>query len=80
MKKKVTAREFLHTFAKVHESLEPGQSVIITKHGKPLGSFVKEHGKGRRLPDFRKDCAADKFGPEVGDALLQRILTDETVS
>jgi antitoxin (DNA-binding transcriptional repressor) of toxin-antitoxin stability system len=80
MKQKVTAREFLHRFAKVHQKLAPGQSVTITKHGKPLGRFVKEPAAGTRLPDFRKDASADGYAPEVGDELLSRILADETIS
>lgn len=81
MKKKVSAREFLHQFAKVHASLEPGESVIVTRHGEILGRFVKESAaKKVRLPDFAKDASAAGFGPEVGDAVLRRILSDETLS
>lgn len=80
MKKKVTAREFLHGFAKMHEALQPGRSITITKHGKPLGHFVKERAKGMPLPDFRRAACSDGFGPEVGDQLLKRILADEALS
>lgn len=80
MKKKVTAREFLHGFAKMHKALEPGQSITITKHGKPVGQFVKQRVKGSALPNFREAACADGYGPEVGDALLTRILADEALS
>jgi antitoxin (DNA-binding transcriptional repressor) of toxin-antitoxin stability system len=81
MKRKVSAREFLHQFAKVHASLEPGESVVVTRHGQALGRFVKEAGAQRmKLPDFGKDASAAGFGPEVGDALLERLLRDEAVS
>ena len=80
MKHRVTAREFLHGFAKVHQKLAPGQSVTITKRGKPLGKFVKEPVAKTPLPDFRKDAEADGYGAEVGDKLLSRILADEALS
>jgi len=79
MKHKMTAREFLHGFGKVHQKLGPGQSVIVTKHGKALGKFVKESTTRTRLPDFRKEASSDGYGPKVGDQLLRRILADEAI-
>lgn len=81
MKRKVNAREFLHEFAKVHASLDPGESVIVTRHGETIGRFVKESAtKKIRLPDFAKDASAPGYGPEVGDQVLRRILRDEALS
>jgi antitoxin (DNA-binding transcriptional repressor) of toxin-antitoxin stability system len=80
MKKKVTAREFLHGFAKVHSSLKPGESVTITKRGEPLGHFVKESSPKIALPDFEKLAKADGFGTGIGDSLLKKILADEALS
>jgi len=81
MKKKVSAREFLHRFAKIHGSLQPGENVTITRRGHPLGTFVKASPARKiRLPDFAKDASAHGYGPEVGDELLKRILNDEAVS
>lgn len=78
--KKISAREFLHGFGKLHNSLEPGQSVLITKNGKPLGRFVKEPQRGLKLPDFRKDALADGSSTEIGDRLLKKLLADEAIS
>jgi antitoxin (DNA-binding transcriptional repressor) of toxin-antitoxin stability system len=78
--KSVTSRQFLHGFAKVQKGLAPGESITITKHGKPLGKFVKESTKSRKLPDFRKEVEKDGYGPKVGDELLRLILGDEALS
>ena len=79
--KKVSAREFLHGFAKMHAKLGPGESVTITRHGKPLGEFTKVAPPSKiSLPDFEKIAKAQGFGPKVGDQLLKRLLTDEAIS
>jgi len=39
--KKVSVRQIVHGFAKLHESLKPGQSVAITSHGLPIGQYIK---------------------------------------
>lgn len=81
MKKKVSAREFLHQFAKLHASLRAGESVTVTRHGKTLGHFVKEPAQKKiRLPNFAKDASAPGYGPEVGDEVLRRMLRDEAIS
>jgi antitoxin (DNA-binding transcriptional repressor) of toxin-antitoxin stability system len=81
MKKQVTSREFLHGFAKVHESLQPGETVTITRHGKPLGKFTKEAAVSAiALPNFLEEARATGFGTKVGDELMLRMLRDEAVS
>lgn len=80
--KKVSAREFLHGFASLQKSLKPGESVTITKHGEPLGEFVKhaQTQTGAELPDFERDAKALGFDVKEGDALLARLLADEALS
>jgi hypothetical protein len=81
MKKKVTAREFLHQFAKLEKQLGPGESVIVTRRGTPLGKFVKEPASpGIKLPDFEKDASRPGFEANIGDELLARMLRDEAIS
>jgi len=36
--KTISARQFQHGFSKTTETLKPGQSITITKRGKPLGA------------------------------------------
>jgi len=80
MKKAVSAREFLHGFAKLQKALAPGESLSITNRGKPLGRFVKGPAKSLPLPNFLENARADGFGPAVGDRLLKRLLEDESIS
>jgi antitoxin (DNA-binding transcriptional repressor) of toxin-antitoxin stability system len=80
MRRKISSRDFVHRFSKVQAELKPGQTVIITNRGKTIGEFVKTGQKTIKLPDFEKDAKADGLGPEVGDALLKRLLADEAFS
>jgi antitoxin (DNA-binding transcriptional repressor) of toxin-antitoxin stability system len=81
MKRKVSAREFLHQFAQLEKGLRPGESVTITRRGEPLGKFVKEPAQAEvRLPDFAKDAARSGFDAKEGDQLLARLLNDEAIS
>lgn len=81
MKKKVTAREFLHQFAKLQKQLGPGESITVTRRGTPLGKFVKEPAQAKiKLPDFEKDASRPGFDARDGDALLARMLHDEAIS
>ena len=55
MKKTVSAREFSHQFAKLEKQLRPGESIMITRRGQPLGRFIKELVKPKRpMPDFEE--------------------------
>ena len=81
MSKKVTAREFLHGFASLEKQLRPGESVIITRHGEPVGEFTKKRSAPKvKLPDFEKDAARAGIDTKAGDRLLARLLNDEAIS
>jgi len=75
--KKVSIRQIVHGFAKLHESLKPGQSVAITSHGQPIGQYIKRPARRVKMPNFYKEARKDGYGPKVGDALLKRLLADE---
>ncbi len=54
MKKRVSSREFFHSFARLHAAMKPGDTLVITKHGKPLGEFTKQPiKKSFPLPDLK---------------------------
>lgn len=81
MRKTVSAREFLHHFAKLEKQLRPGESVLITRRGRPLGRFTKEPVKAKiGLPDFERDASRPGFTVVDGNALLARMLNDEELS
>jgi hypothetical protein len=80
MKKKVTAREFLHQFAKLEKQLRPGESLTVTRRGAPLGSFTKQPAPAIALPDFEQNATRHGFSARTGDQLLARILDDEAIS
>lgn len=80
-KKRVTAREFLHRFASLEKGLRPGESIMVTRRGKPLGRFTKEAGESKvPLPDFEKDATRPGFTARDGKLLLARMLKDEELS
>ena len=81
MSKKVSAREFLHKFASLEKQMRPGESVTVTRRGKPVGRFMKEPVKPKvPMPDFGKDASRPGFTAKDGDALLARMLKDEELS
>jgi antitoxin (DNA-binding transcriptional repressor) of toxin-antitoxin stability system len=47
----VSSREFQHQFSRVAEALKPGESVTVTKHGRPIGTFIKA-AKATAAPDY----------------------------
>jgi hypothetical protein len=81
MSKKVTAREFLHNFARLEKQLRPGESITVTRRGEAIGAFTKKLQNPRvPLPDFEKDASRPGFTAADGDALLARMLKDEELS
>jgi antitoxin (DNA-binding transcriptional repressor) of toxin-antitoxin stability system len=81
MRKKVSARNFLHGFASLEKQLRPGESVTVTRRGEPVGEFVKKSSQPKiELPDFEKDASRPGFDAKVGDRLLARLLSDEGIS
>ena len=71
MKKQITAREFQHGFAKTAESLKPGQSITITKRGKPLGVFTRLPNRRVELPDFLGNLRRLNYPEKLGDRILK---------
>ena len=69
--KKLTAREFQHQFSKTAEALKPGESVTITKHGKPLGVFTRLPKRKIKTPDFLGNLEKLGYSAKVGDEMLK---------
>ena len=69
--KKLTARQFQHGFAKTADSLKPGQSVTITKRGKPLGIFTRLPPKRIKMPDFAANLVETGTSNKLGNEILK---------
>ena len=69
--KTFSSRDFQKNFGHITDSLKNGQTVEVTKHGKPVGRFTKTDGKRREMPDFLSWL--EKFGgsKEVGNQILK---------
>jgi antitoxin (DNA-binding transcriptional repressor) of toxin-antitoxin stability system len=81
MNRSVSAREFLHNFAALEKQLPPGEGVVVTRRGEPIGTFVKQGPKTNvAMPDFKKDASGPGFTTMDGDLLLARMLQDEELS
>ena len=78
--KKVNAREFQKAFSKVTHQLGQGETVAVTRHGKPLGFFTKapERPPGK-MPDFSANLAKVPFIGAAGEQITAMML-DEPVS
>lgn len=74
--KKVSAREFQHGFSKHAQSLKPGQSVVVTNHGKPLGVFTKASPARRKAPNFLAELEKHSYSPQEGQRVIDAILND----
>jgi len=70
--KTITSREFQHQFASLSNSLKAGESVTITKHGKPLGIFTKTVPR-RKAPDFLANVRRFGYSKEEGQKLIDKI-------
>jgi len=69
--RQITARQFQHGFSKTAELLKPGQSVTITKRGKPLGVFTKLPTRRIKMPDFLANLEATGVSKDLGDQILK---------
>ena len=74
--KKVTARQFQHGFGKLADQLKPGQTLHVTKHGKPHGYYTRLGSAPVRLPDFWANLQKLRYSPKVGDRLLKKYFDD----
>jgi antitoxin (DNA-binding transcriptional repressor) of toxin-antitoxin stability system len=75
MSKQVSSREFFHNFSKLHNAMEPGETLVITKHGKPLGDFRKPSQKRAfNLPDFKALGLKPRTSMAARDVLYRKLL------
>lgn len=78
--KRVNARDFQKGFSKVADSLVQGQTIAITRRGKPLGFFTKAPGKATlSMPDFAANVADMPYAPEQAEKIVREVI-DEPIS
>jgi hypothetical protein len=81
MSKRVSSREFFHQFSKLYSEMKPGETLVINKHGKPLGEFRKQGPKRTfQVPDFKNLGLEPKASMAAREAvyrnLMERIQSD----
>jgi antitoxin (DNA-binding transcriptional repressor) of toxin-antitoxin stability system len=78
--RQVNAREFQKAFGKVADELEQGQTITITKRGKPLGFFTKAPAATAvPMPDFAANLASMPYAPEDAERIVREVM-DEPIS
>src|SRR5512133_3813423 len=78
--KNVNAREFQKAFSKVAEELQEGQTIAVTKRGKPLGFFTKAPaGQRVAMPDFAGNLQSVPYSTDAAERFIREI-TDEPLS
>lgn len=75
--RQVNAREFQKAFSKVADKLAQGETVAVTKHGKPLGFFTKAPAQGASvMPDFAANLAGVPLIGGTGQRIMSQVLDD----
>jgi antitoxin (DNA-binding transcriptional repressor) of toxin-antitoxin stability system len=69
--KTVTAREFQHGFGGMAQALKPGESITVTKRGKPLGHFTR--ASTRKAPDYLANLKKLGHSRKIGQKLIEGI-------
>lgn len=78
--KTVNAREFQKGFSKVTQELSQGETVAVTRRGKPLGFFTKAPERAAaHMPDFAANLGNLPFIGPAGEKIIAETL-DEPVS
>ena len=75
MPKQVSSREFFHQFGKLYSAMKPGETLVINKHGKPLGEFCKQVARRPlKMPDFKKLGLEPKASVAAREAVYKKLM------
>ena len=76
--KTATARELRNQFASIARWLEQGETVVLTRRGRPLGRIVPEPGATQASNRSRRALFASRFAPlpRVPDRDFSRVLDE----
>jgi len=69
--KTITAREFQHRFGGMAKALKPGESITVTKRGKPMGYFTR--AATLKAPDYLGNLKKLGNSPKAGQKLIESI-------
>jgi hypothetical protein len=75
MQTSIALSEFRRRFSQLTEEMRPGESITVTRRGKPIGEFTKKPVK-IKMPDFKRDAERAGISVEAGDRVLARLLRD----
>lgn len=67
----ISARDFQHGFGGVSKGLKPGESVTVTKQGKPFGYFTR--AATRKAPDYLSNLKKLGHSARAGQKLIDKI-------
>jgi antitoxin (DNA-binding transcriptional repressor) of toxin-antitoxin stability system len=70
--KAVSSRDFKQQFSRVADSLKPGESITVTKHGDPIGVFSKT-AKPRPAPDYLANLQKPRHSVADGQKVIDAI-------
>jgi antitoxin (DNA-binding transcriptional repressor) of toxin-antitoxin stability system len=68
--KQVIARDFQKAFGQIAGQLKNGQAVQVTKHGKPLGLFIKAGVRRVKPPDFLANLKKHTYSKKTGNQAM----------
>ncbi len=72
--KKITAREFQKKFGSVNSKMRPGESLEVTRHGKPSGRYTKGGQRPVKMPDFAKELKSCPMPATLGSKLVKEYI------
>jgi len=72
--KKITARDFQKKFGSIDSKMRPGESLEVTRHGKPSGRYTKAGHRPVKIPNISKRVALQPIDPKVGGRLIREYI------
>ncbi len=69
--KQINARDFQKTFGQVTSQLQSGRALRITKHGKPLGIFIKTDVRHVKTPDFLGNVRKHTYPQAIANEVVR---------
>lgn len=72
----ITSREFQQQFAKISKELQPGETLLVTNRGEPIGTFTRAPRKSPAIPDFYANLQKLGHSKSAGQKMIEQIVND----